>query len=53
VAKVMATTAVDALKNPAIIEKAKADYAERTDISPYVSPLPPDVKPPIRAKAAA
>ena len=53
VAKVMATTAVDALKNPAIIDKAKADYAERTDINPYVSPLPTDVKPPIRAKVTA
>jgi aminobenzoyl-glutamate utilization protein B len=53
VAKVMATTAVDALKNPAIIDKAKADYTERTDINPYVSPLPTDVKPPIRAKVTA
>ena len=53
VAKVMATTAVDALKNPAIIEKAKADYAARTDITPYVSPLPADVQPPIRARANA
>jgi aminobenzoyl-glutamate utilization protein B len=53
VAKVMATTAVDALKNPAIIEKAKADYAERTDITPYVSPLPADIAPPIRNKVTA
>jgi aminobenzoyl-glutamate utilization protein B len=53
VAKVMATTAVDALKNPAIIEKAKADYAERTDINPYVSPLPADIAPPIRNKVTA
>jgi aminobenzoyl-glutamate utilization protein B len=53
VAKVMATTAVDALKNPAIIENAKADYAKRTDITPYVSPLPADVTPPIRNKVTA
>ena len=53
VAKVMATTAVDALKNPAIIEKAKADYAERTEITPYVSPLPADIAPPIRNKVTA
>jgi aminobenzoyl-glutamate utilization protein B len=51
VAKVMATTAVDALKSPALIERAKADLAERTKESPYVSPLPADVAPPIAAMA--
>jgi aminobenzoyl-glutamate utilization protein B len=48
VAKVMATTAVEALKDPAIITRAKADYAERTAEIPYVCPLPTDVMPPIR-----
>ncbi|MCX7383530.1 MAG: M20 family metallopeptidase [Alphaproteobacteria bacterium] len=51
VAKVMAATAVETLKNPAIIAEAKADYRERTDANPYVCPLPDDVRPPIRKKA--
>jgi len=50
VAKVMAGTAVDALKNPAIIAQAKADLAERTRESPYISPLPAEVNPPIRPR---
>ncbi|MBS7812810.1 M20 family metallopeptidase [Roseococcus pinisoli] len=46
VAKVMAGTAVDALRNPAIIEAAKADHAAKAG-GPYVSPLPADATPPI------
>ncbi|MCW3475420.1 M20 family metallopeptidase [Limobrevibacterium gyesilva] len=53
VAKVMASTAVDALKDPALVEKAKADYAARTETNPYVCPLPDDVTPPLRPRAAA
>ena len=49
VAKVMAGTAVDALQNPSLIERAKADHAARTARTPYVCPLPPDVNPPIQA----
>ncbi len=49
VAKVMAGTAIDVLQNPALIEKAKADLAERTRVTPYKSPLPADVQPPIEA----
>ena len=49
VAKVMAGTAIDALEKPAVIERAKADLAERTRLTPYASPLPPDVKPAIEA----
>ncbi len=45
VAKVMAGTAVDALRDPALIEAAKADLRARTAETPYVSPLPPDAKP--------
>jgi aminobenzoyl-glutamate utilization protein B len=51
VAKIMASTAVDALANPAIIDQAKADYAARTATNPYVCPLPADVKPPIKKRA--
>jgi aminobenzoyl-glutamate utilization protein B len=49
VAKVMAGTAVDALENPSLITRAKADLAARTKATPYVCPLPADVRPPIQA----
>jgi aminobenzoyl-glutamate utilization protein B len=52
VAKVMAATAVEALSNRSLIERAKADYRARTDGNPYVCPLPEDVKPPIKSLAA-
>jgi len=45
VAKIMAGTAVDALRDPTVIAKAKDDLRERTSESPYVCPLPADVKP--------
>ncbi|MGG5887455.1 M20 family metallopeptidase [Falsiroseomonas sp. HC035] len=45
VAKVMAGTAVDAIRNPDLIAKAKADHAARTGGRPYESPLPADAKP--------
>ena len=51
VAKVMASTAVEALGDPALIERAKADLAERTRRTPYVSPLPQGVEPPLAAMA--
>lgn len=44
-AKVMAGTAVDALLNPDLVAKAKADHAARTGGKPYHSPLPPDARP--------
>jgi aminobenzoyl-glutamate utilization protein B len=46
-AKVMAGVAVDALGDPALIARAKADLAARTEAVPYACPLPPDVMPPI------
>ena len=49
VAKVMAGTALDALQDPGLIERAKADLVERTRDTPYTSPLPDDVQPPIQA----
>ncbi len=53
VAKVMAATAIDAAQNPALVERAKADLKERTRASPYVSPLPAGVEPPIAAMSLA
>ena len=44
-AKVMAATAVDVIRDPALLAKAKADFAARTAGNPYVCPLPDDVKP--------
>jgi len=49
VAKVMAGTALDALQDPALIVRAKADLAERTRVTSYKCPLPDDVEPPIKA----
>jgi aminobenzoyl-glutamate utilization protein B len=45
VAKVMAGTAVDALRNPAMVAAAKAEHAAKMAETPYVCPLAPDVKP--------
>ncbi len=47
VAKAMATLAVRALENPALIAEAKADLAARTARTPYATPLPPEVEPPL------
>ena len=53
VAKVMAATAVEALQQPDLINRAKADLAARTRQTPYVSPLPEGVEPPLAAMALA
>ncbi len=53
VAKVMAATAVKALEDRTLIARARADLAERTRATPYVSPLPEGVEPPIAAMAMA
>jgi len=45
VAKVMAGTAVDALRNPGMVAAAKAEHAAKMAETPYVCPLAPDVKP--------
>jgi aminobenzoyl-glutamate utilization protein B len=45
VAKAMAGTALDALRDPALIARAKADHQARTGGRPYESPLPADAKP--------
>ncbi len=46
VAKVMAATALDALRSPALIEAAKAELIARTGGQPYICPIPADVAPP-------
>ena len=45
--KIMAAVAVEALADPALLARAKADHQARTQVTPYECPLPADVKPPI------
>uniref|UniRef100_UPI001C095E88 hypothetical protein n=1 Tax=Acinetobacter baumannii TaxID=470 RepID=UPI001C095E88 len=47
VAKAMAATGAAVLTDPALRAAAKADLAERTRKTPYVSPIPDAVKPPL------
>jgi aminobenzoyl-glutamate utilization protein B len=47
VAKAMAGTAADALRDPDLVARAKADLAARTAGAPYESPIPPGVEPPL------
>ena len=44
-AKVLAASAVDLLKDPAVIKAAREDFQKETKGKPYVSPLAPDAKP--------
>jgi aminobenzoyl-glutamate utilization protein B len=46
-AKVMAGTAIELIRNPALVEAAKADLRGRLDGNPFVNPIPDDVMPPI------
>jgi aminobenzoyl-glutamate utilization protein B len=50
-AKVMAGVALDALNDPTLIARAKADLKARTDETPYVCPMPADVVPPVQPRA--
>jgi aminobenzoyl-glutamate utilization protein B len=52
-AKVMAATAVATLTDPALMARAKADHAARVAKTPYVCPIPPEVKPPIQPRPTA
>ena len=51
-AKAMAALGVQALSEPALIASAKADLAKRTARTPYVSPLPDNVAPPLDMSVA-
>ncbi|MGJ5090770.1 M20 family metallopeptidase [Bradyrhizobium oligotrophicum] len=46
-AKAMAGLGIKALNEPALIAAAKADLKKRTQRTPYVSPLPAEVEPPL------
>ena len=45
VAKVMAATAAEAIRNPELLAAAKAEHAARLASSPYECPIPAGVKP--------
>jgi aminobenzoyl-glutamate utilization protein B len=47
VAKAMAALGAKALQDPGLVSAAKADLARRTAKTPYRSPLPPEVQPPL------
>jgi aminobenzoyl-glutamate utilization protein B len=38
---------VDAIGDPDLVARAKADLASRTARTPYESPMPPEVGPPL------
>jgi|SRR3954462_8719098 aminobenzoyl-glutamate utilization protein B len=46
-AKAMAATGMAAITDPSLITAAKADLAQRTRETPYVSPLREGVEPPL------
>jgi aminobenzoyl-glutamate utilization protein B len=46
-AKAMAATALDLLRDPALLSDAKAEFAARTKVFAYRSPLPQETKPPV------
>ncbi|MBM9400398.1 amidohydrolase [Gluconacetobacter azotocaptans] len=47
VAKIMAATATDLLSDPGLLDRAKQDHAAKLRQRPYVSPIPPEVQPPV------
>lgn len=49
-AKIMAATAKDLFADSALLERAKADHAGRVGKTPYESPIPGDVMPPLQPK---
>ena len=53
VAKIMAGTAIDALRDPALIRRAKDEHQIRTGGKPFVSPLGQDTSPPLHMNETA
>ena len=52
-AKVMAGTAVDVMTDRALMARAKQDFQERTRKTPYICPIPKEVRPPVQPRPAA
>ena len=51
VAKVMAGTAIDVIRDEVLLARAKADHQARIGRNPYVCPLPDDLEPPVKMSA--
>ena len=51
VAKVMAGTAIDVIRDETLLARAKADHQARVARKPYVCPLPDDLEPPVKMSA--
>lgn len=51
-AKVMAATAAEAISDETLIARAKQDFHARTAKTPYVCPIPKDVRPPVQPRPA-
>jgi aminobenzoyl-glutamate utilization protein B len=51
VAKVMAGTALDVIRDETLLARAKADHAARVGKTPYVCPLPAELAPPVKMSA--
>ena len=49
-AEVLATAACHIIDEPAIAARAKAEYDEYTEGKPFVSPIPPEIKPNMNSK---
>ncbi len=47
-AKVLGLSAVEFMGNPELLDKARAEFAERREGTPYVSPIPDGATPPIQ-----
>jgi aminobenzoyl-glutamate utilization protein B len=45
VAKAMAGTALDAIRDETLLARARAEHRAKLQQTPYVSPLPEDAKP--------
>ena len=47
-AKILAVSALDFMKNPELVEKARKEHEQKHKDNPYVCPLPDGLKPPFR-----
>ncbi|KFC72239.1 putative Peptidase M20D, amidohydrolase Aminobenzoyl-glutamate utilization protein [Bosea sp. LC85] len=52
-AKIMAGTAIDVMSDETLLARAKKDHQERTTRTPYICPIPAEVKPPIQPRSEA
>ena len=47
-AKIMAATSLDILQDPKLLKKMRDEWLFKTKGKPYLSPLPPDLQPPVK-----